>query len=300
MTNKFIRGSIWWADLEKCDGYTHCTYGKRPVVVISNNMNNARSQIVNVIPCTTKGDDLVMIHPKFVIEEGTMSYALVEQIRTLDQSKLHHYAGMLDESSLNAIENAMLVQYGMDSSMNTDTSIINALKGINKTLKRLENFRNEQNAIVAERDNTIKELVNDITTSISKDYDIAFDEPAKVDDEPIICFNPNSTTNSKDVVSNDRPVKIVNDTVEQPRYSIGISTLKKPYIRKPYVKSSEISRAHTSKSTTTKPRKQYTRWTPDMKRDLVNKVENGEFDEIKKYYQLDRKAAQNYSYKFKK
>ena len=54
MTNtRITRGKIFFADIPRSVG--SCFYGKRPILVISNNMNNRFSQTITGIPCSTKG-----------------------------------------------------------------------------------------------------------------------------------------------------------------------------------------------------------------------------------------------------
>ena len=54
MTNtRITRGKIFFADMPRSVG--SCFYGKRPILVISNNMNNRFSQTITGIPCSTKG-----------------------------------------------------------------------------------------------------------------------------------------------------------------------------------------------------------------------------------------------------
>ena len=54
MTNtRIARGKIFFADIPRSVG--SCFYGKRPILVISNNMNNRFSKTITAIPCSTKG-----------------------------------------------------------------------------------------------------------------------------------------------------------------------------------------------------------------------------------------------------
>ena len=55
MTNtRITRGKIFFADIPKTVGSTY--FGKRPVLVLSNNLNNKFSKTITAIPCTTRVD----------------------------------------------------------------------------------------------------------------------------------------------------------------------------------------------------------------------------------------------------
>lgn len=49
---KYLRGQIWWANLDYLESITQ--RGKRPVIIISNNLANRFSGNVTVIPLTTQ------------------------------------------------------------------------------------------------------------------------------------------------------------------------------------------------------------------------------------------------------
>lgn len=46
------RMELWWAALPTVPG--HVQRGTRPVVIVSNDLGNASSPVVSVVPCTTQ------------------------------------------------------------------------------------------------------------------------------------------------------------------------------------------------------------------------------------------------------
>ena len=46
------RMELWWAALPTVPG--HVQHGTRPVVIVSNDLNNTHSPVVSVVPCTTQ------------------------------------------------------------------------------------------------------------------------------------------------------------------------------------------------------------------------------------------------------
>ena len=110
------RHEVYYADLSSTVGSEQ--FGIRPVVVIQNNIGNRESPTIIVAPITTQRKKLSLLtHVQIRLEgDKTMknSVALLEQIRTIDKSRLKNYVGILDEASRNAIESATLISLGLD------------------------------------------------------------------------------------------------------------------------------------------------------------------------------------------
>ena len=107
------RGDIYWAKLPDICGSIQ--RGTRPVIVISNNMCNIHSSAINVIPVTTKEDDLSLIHPRI---HGTPkpSYAMCEQVMTVDIQMLEMFIVSVSDSDMKKIDAALLSQLDLPSS----------------------------------------------------------------------------------------------------------------------------------------------------------------------------------------
>ena len=106
------RGDIYWAKLPDICGSIQ--RGTRPVIVISNNMCNIHSSAINVIPVTTKEDDLSLIHPNI---HGTPkpSYAMCEQVMTIDTQMLEMFIVSVSDSDMKKIDAALLSQLDLPS-----------------------------------------------------------------------------------------------------------------------------------------------------------------------------------------
>jgi mRNA interferase MazF len=85
----------------------------RPVVVVSNDKNNAFSGTVTILPITSK--NLKKIYPfEILLPKGTAnlpknSKVKADQIRTLDKTRLVKFIGKLKSSYMNKIELAMKI-----------------------------------------------------------------------------------------------------------------------------------------------------------------------------------------------
>lgn len=109
-----IRGDIFIVEL-KSSGDKHVQQGRRPVVVISSNINNNNSPTVNVIPLTATIKKINQ--PTHVIIKGyglaLTSMTLSEQIITLDKKRLKKYnwIGRIDDTVLlNRIRDSVFQQ----------------------------------------------------------------------------------------------------------------------------------------------------------------------------------------------
>lgn len=102
------RGEIYYADLRNMVGSEQG--GKRPVVVIQNDVGNLNSPTTsrkqkNLMPTHVK------IESEIFIKE---SIALAEQIRVVDKSRLLEYIGKLSQTDMVNIEKAVAVSVGID------------------------------------------------------------------------------------------------------------------------------------------------------------------------------------------
>ena len=109
------RGEIYYADLSPVIGREQG--GLRPVIVIQNNMGNYYAPTVIVAPLTSKTEKCYL--PTHVLikqgANGTKleSLALLEQIRTIDKSRLQSKVGAVTEETTKEIDKAIKVSLGL-------------------------------------------------------------------------------------------------------------------------------------------------------------------------------------------
>ena len=102
------RGQIYLADLNPVMGSEQG--GVRPVVVIQNNSGNKYSPTVIVAAITSREKRPIPTHARlFANELPRNSYALLEQIRTIDKSRLISYIGKVSNKEIEAINEALSV-----------------------------------------------------------------------------------------------------------------------------------------------------------------------------------------------
>ena len=109
------RGDIFYADLSPVVGSEQG--GVRPILIIQNDVGNKYSPTVIAAAITSKLDkSRLPTH----IEVNASSYGLekdsvilLEQIRTLDKQRLKEKMGHLDTDSMNKVNRALTVSFGL-------------------------------------------------------------------------------------------------------------------------------------------------------------------------------------------
>ena len=109
------RGDIYYADLSPVVGSEQG--GMRPVLIVQNDTGNKHSPTVIAAAITSQtGKARLPTH----IELRAQSYGLsrdsvvlLEQIRTLDKSRLRERMGKLDDSTMNQVDSAISVSFGL-------------------------------------------------------------------------------------------------------------------------------------------------------------------------------------------
>lgn len=109
------RGDIYFIDLSPSVGSEQG--GKRPCVVVSNNMANRYSPCITVIPLTTSTTKAnIPTHCDLSSETDGVrhsSTALCEQIRTVDKSRIVNKVGALSAEAMTKLESAIKIHLGV-------------------------------------------------------------------------------------------------------------------------------------------------------------------------------------------
>ena len=105
------RGQIYYADLPRAQSYVQ--YGKRPVIIVSNNIGNEHSNIVLIVPITSKAKKLLPTHFDIELPKiyGTV---LCEQIQAVHKGCIGNYAGCLTRNYMKLLDNALSVALNLD------------------------------------------------------------------------------------------------------------------------------------------------------------------------------------------
>ena len=110
------RGEIYYADLSPVVGSEQG--GMRPVLIVQNDTGNRHSPTVIAAAITSRLDK-AKLPTHIALAEGRAglnrdSIILLEQIRTLDKTRLRERMGRVDESTMNAVDAALAVSFGLN------------------------------------------------------------------------------------------------------------------------------------------------------------------------------------------
>lgn len=114
---KINRGRIYMADLGGRKGSIQG--GSRPVIVISNPINNKFSPTINVIPLTSKVKNNIPVHVSIGRESGleVESTALTEQVLTINKSQLTRMLGQCTRDKMKEIAKAIILQVHLEDDL---------------------------------------------------------------------------------------------------------------------------------------------------------------------------------------
>ncbi len=109
------RGDVFYADLSPVVGSEQG--GMRPVLIVQNDTGNKHSPTVIAAAITSQtGKARLPTHIELNAQSVGLSrdsVILLEQIRTIDKSRLRERMGKLDESTMNKVDNAIAVSFGL-------------------------------------------------------------------------------------------------------------------------------------------------------------------------------------------
>ena len=109
------QGEIWLVNLDPTIGSE--IKKTRPVLIISNDINNEFANTVTIVPITDKGDKIypfevfLSLKVSGIIKESKIK---CQQIRTVDKSRLIKQLGKIDDNLIKETQSALLIHLGID------------------------------------------------------------------------------------------------------------------------------------------------------------------------------------------
>ena len=109
------RGDIYYADLSPVVGSEQG--GVRPVLIVQNDVGNKVSPTV-IAAAITSQRDKANLPTHIEVDTGSSglmkdSVVLLEQVRTIDKHRLKEKMGKLDENSMNRVNEALSISFGL-------------------------------------------------------------------------------------------------------------------------------------------------------------------------------------------
>ena len=110
------RGDIFYADLSPVVGSEQG--GMRPVLIVQNDTGNKHSPTVIAAAITSQtGKARLPTHIELNAQSVGLSrdsVILLEQVRTIDKSRLRERMGKLDDTTMTKVDNAIAVSFGLE------------------------------------------------------------------------------------------------------------------------------------------------------------------------------------------
>lgn len=108
------RGEIYYANL--CPVVGSEQGGDRPVIILQNNKGNKHSS-TTIVAAITGELDKPNLPTHVMFKSDCMrkeSMVLLEQIRTIDKSRLGRFVGTMDSKTIKRVDKAILISFGLD------------------------------------------------------------------------------------------------------------------------------------------------------------------------------------------
>lgn len=159
MLSKYVRGMVYYANIPSVLYAPSVPAGRRPVIIVSNDIANVFSSNVSVVPCTTNVNkkDSQPTHVTTNLIKETETIVLCENIMTMDKTHLETFVGMLDDVTMNKITNAIGVALGFTNLRMRDR--VNTLKAEHKEKPQKEETDKSQKRI-----NFMKTFIEEMQT----------------------------------------------------------------------------------------------------------------------------------------
>ena len=104
----YHRGQIYYVYPRGYDYTGSEQGGGRPAIIVSNDVGNEYSSVVEVVFLTTREKKPLPTHVK-IISSRCPSIALCEQIETVDKGRIGNYINEISQAELKGIEKAILI-----------------------------------------------------------------------------------------------------------------------------------------------------------------------------------------------
>jgi mRNA interferase MazF len=116
LVRKCRRGEIYLADLNPVVG--HEQGGRRPVLIIQNDIGNLHSPTTIVAPLTASFTTTKVYPTEARVKAGTAellkdSSILLNQIKAIDKRRLESYVGQLDARTMRQVDEAIKISLGL-------------------------------------------------------------------------------------------------------------------------------------------------------------------------------------------
>lgn len=118
------RGQVYYADLNPVTGSEQG--GVRPCLIIQNDMGNAHSPTLIIATMTTQSKNNLPTHVSVSQEDYFLDInttILLEQLRTIDKSRLRDFVGRLSDSTMQRVDEALHISLALNKERKEETEL---------------------------------------------------------------------------------------------------------------------------------------------------------------------------------
>lgn len=110
MITRFARGMVYWVNLPNWYG-DNVQSGKRPCIIVSNDIGNIFSENIMVVPCTSNmnKENTQPTHYTTRVTKDTESVVLCENIFTISKKLTEGFIGLLDAKTMEEIDKCIMI-----------------------------------------------------------------------------------------------------------------------------------------------------------------------------------------------
>lgn len=114
MITKYTRGMVYWINLPNIFG-ENVQSGRRPCIIISNDIGNMFSENITVVPCTTNLTRAFSqpTHLKTSVLKDVDSTVLCETVITISKKLTDGFIGVLDNKTMSEIDDCVKIALGL-------------------------------------------------------------------------------------------------------------------------------------------------------------------------------------------
>ncbi|MBS6194236.1 MAG: type II toxin-antitoxin system PemK/MazF family toxin [Clostridiales bacterium] len=124
--NDIKRGEIFY--ISRGGAITgHEQFSDRPAVVVSNDMNNENSGVIEIVYLTTQPKTDLPTHAT-VRSTGRISTALCEQVTSVSTDRVNNYIGQCSDKEMENIDIALMISLNLDAGSKTSKKYTETIK----------------------------------------------------------------------------------------------------------------------------------------------------------------------------
>lgn len=168
--NRILKGQIYYVSKTEKNVVGSEQKAGRPAIIVSNNIGNRYSKVVEVVYLTTQIKANIPTHVP-IMSARKPSIALCEEIVSVDKQRLEKYLGSITPEEMQQVNQAMMISLGIipENLMNMVSNTVDNYAENTKKEKQIELDTSKENLIRMQTERDVyKNLYGDLLRSLYK------------------------------------------------------------------------------------------------------------------------------------